>query len=91
MTHFHEKYHCERDQTLAVIREEFCIVNGKSVVTRIISNCLPCLKLKYVPQPQLISDLPEDRLANNMPAFSYTGEDYFGLLTVKHFKQTGKT
>ena len=43
VTHFHEKYHhCGRDQTLASIREEFWIINGKSVVKCILDNCLLC-------------------------------------------------
>ena len=43
-----------RGQTLAVIRKEFWIVNGKSVVTGSIINCLPCRRLKSVPHAQLM-------------------------------------
>ena len=43
VTHFHKKYHhCGHDQTLASIREEFWIINGKSVVRRILDKCLLC-------------------------------------------------
>ena len=41
VTHFHKKYHhCGRDQTLTSITEEFWIINGKSVVRRILKHCL---------------------------------------------------
>ena len=43
-----------RGQTLAVIRKEFWIVNGKSVVTGSIINCLPCRRLKSDPHAQLM-------------------------------------
>ena len=47
VTQFHEKCHyCGRDQTLASIREEFWIINGKSVVKRILDNFILCRRLK---------------------------------------------
>ena len=39
VNHFYEKfYHCGRDQFLACIRVEFWIINGESVVRRILDN-----------------------------------------------------
>ena len=41
VSHFLKKYHyCGREQTLASVREEFWIINGKSVVRRILGICL---------------------------------------------------
>ena len=89
INHFHENYHhCGRDQTLAVIREQFWIINGKSIVKKSLNKCIPCRKQKITPQPQFMSDLPEERLAYNEPAFSFTGTDYFGPLIVKQSKKT---
>ena len=69
--YFQEKYHyCGRDQTLASIRERFGIINGKSVLKRILDNCQLCRRLKVTPKPQLISDKAWEKLATNEPAFS---------------------
>ena len=89
INHFHENYHhCGRDQTLAIIREQFWITNGKSIVKKSLNKCIPCRKQKITPQPQFMSDLPAERLAYNEPAFSFTGTDYFGPLIVKQSKKT---
>lgn len=80
VTQFHEKYHhCGLDQLLELL-----------FVGRIFSNCLPFRKLRSVPLPQLMSDLPTEILAVNEPAFSYTGVDYFGPVKVKYSKQARK-
>ena len=34
------------------------------------------------PQPQLMADLLPERLSYSQPPFSFTGVDYFGLVTV---------
>ena len=85
--HFHEKYHhCGRDQTLTSIKEEFWVINGKSVVNCILNNCLLCRRLTVKPKTQFMSDLPAERLAIYEPAFSYTEVDYFGPITLKQSK-----
>ena len=89
VTDFHEKYHrCGRDQTLASIREEFWIINGRSVVRRILDKCLLCRGLKVKPKPQFMSDLPGERLGIYEPGFSYTGVGYFGTIILKQSKKT---
>ena len=40
------------------------------------------------PQPQLMADLPPERLSYLQPAFSFTGVDYFGPVTVKRGYRT---
>ena len=50
INHFHENYHhCGRDQTLAVIREQFWIINGKSIVKRSLKKMYTLSKTKNYP------------------------------------------
>ena len=91
VTQFHEKYHhYGRDQTLASIREEFWILNGKSVVRRILDKCLLCRRLKVKSKPQFMSDLLAVRLEIYEPAFSYIGVDYFGPIFKTKQKKQGQ-
>ena len=77
-------------RTLASIREEFWIINGKSVVRRILDNCLLFSRLKVKPKLQFLSDLPTERLAIYEPAFSYTGVDCFDTIILKQSKKQGQ-
>ena len=40
------------------------------------------------PQPELMADLPQERLSYLQPPFSFTGVDYFGPVTVKQVYRT---
>ena len=70
--------HQGRGITLNEIRSSgFWIIGGPSVVTRHISNCVKCRKLRGALQEQKMADLPDDRL-NPAPPFTYCAVDYFG-------------
>ena len=76
-------HHCGRDQLLGLSRERYWIVNGRHLAGKIIYNCLYCKQQIVKPQPQLMADLPPERLSYLQPAFWFTGVDYFGPVTVK--------
>ena len=86
--HHEENLHTGREHTLSIIREKFWIIKGKSVVRKVIKDCLFCERRRVTPTTPVMSDLPRERLATNEPPFTYTGVDYFGPLIVKLTKQT---
>jgi len=43
------------------------------------------------PSPQIMSSLPQERLAVHQPPFSFTGIDYFGPLLIKSHRKTRST
>ena len=79
--------HSGRDHTLAISREHYWITNAKSVIKRVLSQCIPCkienMKLSNQPMGQL----PNKRTAVFDPVFTNTGVDYFGPILVKNSKR----
>ena len=43
--------HSGRDLTLNLIRETFWIINGKSIVRKVINSCSYCKRLRINPKP----------------------------------------
>ena len=72
-------------QTLAELRKEYWVIQGRSVVRRVIRECFTCIKWEgapfgtpdFAPLPDFVI-VPGDKLA-----FAFIGLDYFGPLIVK--------
>ena len=79
-----------RSQTLAFLREKVWVTNGKSLIRSVLRNCSYCKGMNTKPKLPL-GELPRQRLSIGLPAFTNTGIDYFGPLTIKQSKQTRKT
>ena len=89
LLYIHQKNHyCGREQLLALSRERYWIVNGRHLARKVIYNCLYCKRQRVKSQPQLMADLPPERLSYLQPPFSFTGVDYFGPVTVKRGSRT---
>jgi hypothetical protein len=69
--------------TLAKIREQFWIPQGRQCVKTLLSKCLVCKKFNSGPftLPKF-PVLPEERVSKSSP-FTYVGVDYCGPLSVK--------
>ena len=82
--HYHETTHHQgRHLTLAALRSGgFHVLNQGRVISKLISKCVICRKLRQSPQPQRMADFPDDRLAKT-PPFSCSGVDVFGPYMVK--------
>ena len=75
--------HQIRGITLNEIRScGFWIIGGTSVVSKHISKCVKCRRLRGVLQGQKMADLPNDRL-EPAPPFTYSAVDHFGPWYVK--------
>lgn len=75
--------HLGRNSVLSRLREKYWIISAPSAVRKVISNCLPCRRLKPKVGSQKMADLPRDRLVPDEPPFSRVGMDYFGPIEVK--------
>ena len=78
-------HHCGRDQTLALLRERYWIVKAKSIIRKVLSTCKHA---RSMPKPQLMGNLPKERIAVFKPPFTITGVDCFGPVTIKQYKRT---
>lgn len=70
-----ENLHVGVQTLLAISRQRFWIVNGKTLARSVINNCVQCTKAK----PKLMhqGNLPRDRIVPARP-FIITGVDFFG-------------
>ena len=83
-------FHVGREHTLALVRQQFWILRGKSFIRKIINECLHCKKISAKPTVPLMASLPKERLALCEPPFTNTGVDYFGPMNVKRGRVTEK-
>ena len=85
--HYHKSNnHCGRDQTLALLRERYWVVKAKSIIRKVLSTCLLCKDDRSMPKPQLMGNLPKERIGVFKPPFTITGVDCFGPVTIKQYK-----
>ena len=90
--HLHEEnHHCGREQLMSTVREKFWIINGRAVIRDVINNCLICKRRRIKPQTHLMAELPAERTSFDEAAFTFTGVDYFGRITIKQSKKTRST
>ena len=67
----------------------YWIIGGTSAVSRFVSKCVMCRRLRLPPQHQKLADLPEDRIEPAAP-FTYSAVDYFGPFVVKEGRKDVK-
>ncbi|KRY32962.1 hypothetical protein T01_14861 [Trichinella spiralis] len=73
--HLHAGVH----QTLSCLRQRYWIMNGRSIVKRVIKECVTCRKENARPFLPKMSDLPRERVVEVSP-FENTGLDLAGPL-----------
>ena len=82
--HHHVKVnHMGRGMTHNELRQSgYWLISGSSGVTKFISSCVTCRRLRRTTEQQKMACLPEDRL-EPVPPFSYCTVDYLGPFIVK--------
>ena len=88
LQHFHEAtLHGGGQLTFNTSREEYWIPKGKSLVTKIIKNCVKCSRFSNEIPPQVMADLPAETIIESR-LFTSTGIDLAGPLTTKPDNKT---
>ncbi|XP_078380254.1 uncharacterized protein LOC144663213 [Oculina patagonica] len=89
-------YHCQvhhqgRQITHGAIRQAgYWLVNGHHTVSKELSDCIICKKLRGPPLEQRMADLPTDRIEAT-PPFTNVGFDVFGPWSIQTRRTRGRT
>jgi hypothetical protein len=85
--------HISAEKTVAELRRDLAVLKLRRAVRQVVSKCLRCRQQKAMPQPPLMGQLPEGRLAYKQRPFTHCGVDFFGPMTVvtgrRHEKRYG--
>ena len=76
------KGHSGLGHTLSLIREKFWIIHARSLLCRILSDCVHRRRRQAAEGQQKMATLPADRVIPFEPPFSFVGVDCFGPLEV---------
>jgi hypothetical protein len=88
--HVHiEQLHAGVQGTLAALRQNFWIISPRSVVRKILHQCLQCFKVKPSVMYPIIGNLPKSRVEPTRP-FSISGVDYAGPIYIKECRGRSK-
>ncbi|XP_062534365.1 uncharacterized protein LOC134203524 [Armigeres subalbatus] len=82
--HYHQQYrHCNPETVVNELRQLYTIPRLRLEVRRVSPDCPTCKVRRAKPTIPPMAPLPPARLAHHERAFTYTGVDYFGPLSVK--------
>jgi hypothetical protein len=88
--HVHiEQLHAGVQGTLAALRQNFWIISPRSVVRKILHQCLQCFKVKPSVMYPIMGNLPKSRVEPTRP-FSISGVDYAGPIYIKECRGRSK-
>ncbi|XP_062541336.1 uncharacterized protein LOC134209365 [Armigeres subalbatus] len=81
---YHRKLaHANNETIVNELRQRFHVSEIRVAVGKVAKSCTLCKVRKAVPRPPRMSPLPEARLTPYIRAFTFTGLDYFGPVTVR--------
>lgn len=87
----HRKLHHSGTETVInEVRQRYWILRLRPSAKKIIRQCVQCRIKKTRPPEPATGDLPKARLAHHQRAFTYTGLDYFGPMSVTVGRQHQK-
>lgn len=77
-----ETLHGGTQITMAQLKRNYWIVNGRNTVRHLLHKCVICFRQKATTSSQLMGQLPTPRV-NELKAFRHTGVDYCGPMDIK--------
>ena len=75
--------HCGPTLLLCHTNNQLHVLGAKRLSRDTCSSCIPCRRVNPRPTPQLMGDLPLGRSLSQQPAFTNTGMDFAGPITIK--------
>ncbi|XP_076302005.1 uncharacterized protein LOC143220175 [Lasioglossum baleicum] len=69
--------------TLSVLRREYWILRARSTVRTVLYKCVPCTRERAEIPTELMGDLPTARVTPESRAFTHTGVDYAGPISIR--------
>ncbi|XP_063533651.1 uncharacterized protein LOC134743949 [Cydia strobilella] len=78
-----DQAHVNREEAHLNLRRKWWIVSGRNAVKTAWNDCQVCKNARAKPSPPLMGQLPDMRVTPTGRAFTHTGLDYFGPMTVK--------
>ena len=83
VVHIHNKlYHAGSGPVRAELQRHFWVTGSKTLIRRVIHDCVRCARFNTQPIFPLMGDLPAARV-NPSPPFTHTGLDYAGPFNTK--------
>lgn len=73
---------------LAALRQRYWIISVKSLIKKVIRDCISCFRFMCKSTPPLMGDLPRERVTPSA-AFEYTGVDFGGPFMIKASGRSG--
>ena len=91
LEHKHVKhYHQGVEYLRSIVQEHYTVLKLRSSLRSIKAHCLRCREFQAVTMQPIMSDLPKEKLAYQIPPFTNTGVDYFGPIYVTVRRTTEK-
>ena len=72
------------------LRQHYWIVHDRSLIRKVVRNCVKCTRFNGQPPQQQMAPLPAVRVTPSRP-FTYTGLDYAGPFQLRAYKGRGHT
>ena len=82
--------HCGREYLLAELQQRYWIIGARAAIRKVIGGCVQCKRRDKGACQQQMADLPADRVTPGDPAFTHSGVDMFGPISVKRGRGTEK-
>ncbi|XP_062714276.1 uncharacterized protein LOC134291034 [Aedes albopictus] len=88
---FHRKYgHANNETIVNEVRQRFHVSELRTAVKKVARSCSWCKVYKSKPKVPPMAPLPDARITPYVRAFSFTGLDYFGPITVRFGRGSAK-